>query len=94
MRELDGGKLHRSSLYYETDIGAVIFCDASFLMLVAVSSSGVSEAAGETAPLIRKQTNLEMSSDLREQLKSTLLQLLNKRVEFLQRDFSRSTNKL
>ncbi|XP_046666916.1 putative gustatory receptor 28b [Homalodisca vitripennis] len=51
-------------------------------MLVAVSSSGVSEAAGETASLVRKQINMEMSSDLREQLKSTLLQLLNKRVEF------------
>ncbi|KAG8278526.1 gustatory receptor [Homalodisca vitripennis] len=63
-------------------IGAAIFSDASFLMLVAVSSSGVSEAAGETASLIRKQINMEMSSDLREQLKSTLLQLLNKRVEF------------
>ncbi|KAG8278525.1 hypothetical protein J6590_093638 [Homalodisca vitripennis] len=53
-----------------------------FLMLVAVSSSGVSEAAGETAPLIRKQINLELNLDLREQLKSSLLQLLNKRVEF------------
>ncbi|XP_046666490.1 putative gustatory receptor 28b [Homalodisca vitripennis] len=63
-------------------IGAFIFSDASFLVLVALSSSGVSEAAGETAPLIRKQINMELSSDLREQLKSSLLQLLNKRVEF------------
>ncbi|KAG8279941.1 gustatory receptor [Homalodisca vitripennis] len=59
-----------------------IFSDASFLVLDALSSSGVSEAAGETASLIRKQFNLELNSGLREQLKSTLLQLLNKRVEF------------
>ncbi|XP_046666486.1 putative gustatory receptor 28b [Homalodisca vitripennis] len=74
--------VHKEYKIFLCSIGACTVSDASFLMLVALSSSGVSEAAGETASLIRKQINLELNSDLREQLKSSLLQLLNKRVEF------------
>ncbi|XP_046666487.1 putative gustatory receptor 28b [Homalodisca vitripennis] len=76
------GLFHKEDKIFLYNIGSCIFSDASFLVLVALSSSGVSEAAGETASLIRKQINLELSSELREQLKSSLLQLLNKRVEF------------
>ncbi|KAG8301910.1 gustatory receptor [Homalodisca vitripennis] len=58
------------------------FSQASFLVLVTLSSSGVSEVARETAPLVRKLISQDLGSELREQLKSFLLQLLDKNVEF------------
>ncbi|XP_046683642.1 uncharacterized protein LOC124369634 [Homalodisca vitripennis] len=63
-------------------IAAYVFSNASFLMLITLSGSRVSEAAGETASLTRKLINQDLSSELREELKSFLLQLWNQNVEF------------
>ncbi|XP_046677401.1 putative gustatory receptor 28b [Homalodisca vitripennis] len=63
-------------------IGSWIILNAIFLMLVALSGSNVTEAAGETTSLIRKLISQDVSSETREHLKSFLLQLFNKDVGF------------
>ncbi|XP_046678938.1 gustatory receptor for sugar taste 43a-like [Homalodisca vitripennis] len=63
-------------------IASAIFYFVTFLVLVAVSSAAVSEAAGDTAPLIRQLMNLDLGSELREELRSFLLQLAYTPVEF------------
>ncbi|XP_046663123.1 gustatory receptor 23a-like [Homalodisca vitripennis] len=66
-------------------IGAIsgwIFSDAIFLVLITLCGSCVSETAGDIATLIRKLINQDLGSELREELKSFLLQLANKNVEF------------
>ncbi|XP_046662088.1 putative gustatory receptor 28b [Homalodisca vitripennis] len=59
-----------------------IFNNATFLVLIALCGSRVSEMAGDTAPLIRKLINENVGSGLREELKSFLLQLASLNVEF------------
>ncbi|XP_046660804.1 putative gustatory receptor 28b [Homalodisca vitripennis] len=63
-------------------VASSIFHDATFLVLVTLSGSGVSEAAGETAPLVCKLISQDLGSELREELKSFLLQLANQTMEF------------
>ncbi|KAG8251694.1 hypothetical protein J6590_074272 [Homalodisca vitripennis] len=59
-----------------------MFADATFLVLMVLSSSGVSDAAAETAPLICRLINQDLASELREELHSSLLQLLNENAQF------------
>ncbi|KAG8311461.1 gustatory receptor [Homalodisca vitripennis] len=63
-------------------VAACVLSQASFLVLITLSSSGVSEVTRETAPLVRKLISQELDSELREELKSFLLQLDSKTVEF------------
>ncbi|KAG8265162.1 gustatory receptor [Homalodisca vitripennis] len=60
----------------------LFFSDATFLVMIALCGSHVSEMAGDTAPLIRKLINENVGSGLREELKSSLLQLAGTNVEF------------
>ncbi|KAG8295239.1 hypothetical protein J6590_084247 [Homalodisca vitripennis] len=63
-------------------------CSICYMLLIVSSSSDVTKAADETAPIICKLINRRLDSVLKRRLESFLLQLNTQNVEFSGRGFS------
>ncbi|XP_046683385.1 gustatory receptor 23a-like [Homalodisca vitripennis] len=68
-------------------IGIWTLCNICYLLLIVSSSSDVTQAAEETAPIICKLINEDLDQGLKQQLESFLMQIATQNVVFSARDF-------